>query len=162
MKGFKDWLNPKQHHSCSPTYGSLFGPDILLTSAYYEQFYKLSWFQLCLGRISITWSRAVHSYRVPNNPMFDANRWASKFIFCMWQITRQLWTFRNQLVHGSTVEETVSTQINLLHGKVTYHYNQYHENTAYILPRHEYLFTQCSLEDHLNTPVHIHSKHHLR
>jgi hypothetical protein len=149
MKGFMDWLNPTQHHSRSPTYGSLFGPDILLTSAYYEQFYKLSWFQLCLGRISITWSRAVQSYHGSTIPMFDANRWAAKLIFCLWQFTRQLWTFRNQLVHGSTVEETVSAQINLLHGKVAYHYNQYQENTAYVLPCYEYLFTQRSLEDRL-------------
>ncbi len=147
MKGFHDWFAPTSNHSRSPTYGSLFGPDILLTSAYYERFYKLSWFQLCLGRISLKWSQAVHSYHSSTSPMFDANRWAAKFIFCLWQFTKQLWTFRNQLVNGDTVEETVSAQLNLLHGKVTHHYNQYQESTAYVLPCHEYLFTQRSLED---------------
>ncbi len=46
MKGFQDWITPPLHRSRSPTYGSLFGPDILLMSAYYEQFHQLGWFNL--------------------------------------------------------------------------------------------------------------------
>jgi hypothetical protein len=34
MNGFHDWLSPSLHRSKAPTYGSLFGPNILLTSAY--------------------------------------------------------------------------------------------------------------------------------
>ncbi len=45
--------------SWDPTYGSLAGPDILLTNAYYEQFHKLGWFQFCLGRITLKWSHTV-------------------------------------------------------------------------------------------------------
>jgi hypothetical protein len=65
QKGFHDWLNQTTHCSRAHTYGSLFGPDILLTSAYYEQYHQLGWFQLCLGRISKTWSKAVSSYGTP-------------------------------------------------------------------------------------------------
>jgi hypothetical protein len=39
--------------------------------------------------------------------------------------------------------------MSLLHDKVTYLYRQYTENSSYILPRHEHLFTQRSLENRL-------------
>jgi hypothetical protein len=34
--------------SRAPTYGSVYGPDILLTSVYYEHLNQLGWFQFCL------------------------------------------------------------------------------------------------------------------
>jgi hypothetical protein len=71
MKGFKDWEEKPSGRSRAPTYGSLLGPDILLTSVYYEQFYQLGWFQLCLGRISHKWSQAVAAYHLQTCPTFD-------------------------------------------------------------------------------------------
>jgi hypothetical protein len=146
MKGFHDWLRPSPHRSKAPTYGSLFRPDILLMSAYYEQFHKLGWFQICLGQISLKWSQAVTSYQIPICPHFNGNRWAVAFITLMWKFTHQLWHHRNQLVHGETVDEAVSTQLSILHNKVTYQYQQYQNVSSYVLPRHEYLFTQHSLD----------------
>jgi len=52
LHGFRDWIDPPTVCYHTPTSGSLRGPDILLTEAYYEQFHQLSWFQLCLGRVS--------------------------------------------------------------------------------------------------------------
>jgi hypothetical protein len=69
LKGFKDWEEQPSGRSRAPTYGSLLGPDILLTSAYYEQFYRLGWFQLCLGHISHKWSQAVVAYHLHPCPM---------------------------------------------------------------------------------------------
>jgi hypothetical protein len=37
----------------------------------------------------------------------------------------------------------------LLHNKVKTHYNEYHKNPSYVLPRHEHLFTQQSLDQRL-------------
>jgi hypothetical protein len=108
MKGFQDWLNPVSIRSRAPTYGSVYGPDIFLTSAYYEQFHTLTWYQLCLGRISLNWSRAVSSYHASLIPNFDGPRWASAFISILWNFTRQLWHHRNQIVHGLTVDEIVN------------------------------------------------------
>jgi hypothetical protein len=118
------------------------GADILVTSAYYEQFHNLGWFQMCLGRISLQWHRAVAAYHVSTNPGHNADRWVVAFIHLLWQFTRQLWTHRNQIVHGATVEETASRQINQLHEKVKILYQNYQDEPSYILPRHEHLFNQ--------------------
>jgi hypothetical protein len=50
IQGFTHWLTPPVGRSRAPTTGSLVGPDVLLTAAYYEQFYELmlTWFQFCL------------------------------------------------------------------------------------------------------------------
>jgi hypothetical protein len=44
------------------------------------------------------------------------------------------------------VDKAVSTQLSILHNKVTYQYQQYQNISSYVLPRHEYLFTQRSLD----------------
>jgi uncharacterized protein with HEPN domain len=142
MKGFKDWEEKPSGRSRAHTYGSLLGPDILLTSAYYEQFYQLGWFQLCLGRISHQWSQAVVAYHLHTCPTFDDVRWATSFISLLWKFTQDLWKTRNQLVHEKTVEETVAIQLSVIHEKVTSLYRQYTEQPYYVLPWHEYLFTQ--------------------
>jgi hypothetical protein len=49
IQGFTRWLQPPAHRARAPTFGSLHGPDILLTQAYYEQFHQLSWYQFSLG-----------------------------------------------------------------------------------------------------------------
>jgi hypothetical protein len=122
------------------------GPDLLVTSAYYKQFYQIGWFQLCLGRISQLWSRAVTAYHKDTHPNYDGTHWAGNFIHLVWKFTRQLWNHRNQIVHGDTVESTVTRQIHTLQEKVRLLYQRNQEEPAYILPRHEYLFTQRPLE----------------
>jgi hypothetical protein len=149
MTGFKDWITPPQRRSRVSTFSSLMGPDTLVTSAYYEQFHRLGWFRLCLGRISLKWSRAAAAYHTSTHSTFNGDRWAAAFILLVWKITRQLWHHRNQIVHGAMVEEVVSTQLSALHDKVTQMYWQYQETPSCILPHHEYLFTKCSLEHRL-------------
>jgi hypothetical protein len=56
LHGFEDWLNPPSNCSRPPTYGSLRGPDIFLADAYCDQFHNITWYQFCLGRISIKWA----------------------------------------------------------------------------------------------------------
>lgn len=146
IQGFHHWVATPPGHSHAPTYGSLFCPDMILTGAYFEQFNQLGLFQVCLGRISKLWSRAVSSYHASTSPVFDTDRWATSFISLLWKFTRKMWNYRNQIVHGATVDEAVSTQMSLLHEKVTSLYNKYTENPSYVLPRHEYLFTQRTLQ----------------
>jgi hypothetical protein len=146
MNGFKDWIDPPSGRSRAPTYGSLHGPDVLLTSAYYEQYHQLGWFQLCLGRIGKLWSKAVSAYYANTCPKFDSGRWATSVIAIMWQFTKQLWLHRNQIIHGRTVDEAATNQMACLHDKVKFLYKQYEDNSSYVLPRHEYLFTQRPLD----------------
>jgi hypothetical protein len=80
MKGFQDWITPSPVRSQAPTYGSLRGPGVILTSAYYEQFHQLGWFQLCLGRLSKRWSNALSAYYANTSPNFDSEQWVTSFI----------------------------------------------------------------------------------
>jgi hypothetical protein len=47
MHGFRDWIHPPRR-SRAPTAGSVRPLDIILTQAYHEQIYQISWYQLCL------------------------------------------------------------------------------------------------------------------
>jgi hypothetical protein len=150
MHGFQEWLSPPPHRSRAPTYGSLLKADILVTSAYYEQFHHLGWFSLCLGRISKTWSKAVAEYQANMQLQVKKDNWSVHFISLIWDFTRTLWNNRNQIIYGSTTDEAVSHQMSILHSKVRNLYQQYHEDHQIILPRHAYLFTHRSLEQCLN------------
>jgi hypothetical protein len=133
--------------SKSPVYGSLHGPNIILTSAYYEQDHQLGWFQFCLGRISTLWSKAVEAYVPDKHTPLDTAQWSSQLITIVWAFTRNLWQHRNEIVHGSTIEETVRLQMATLHDKVQQHFAAFVENPSYVLQRHQ--LTQKPLEARL-------------
>jgi hypothetical protein len=148
-QGFQDWLFPPAMRSKSPVYGSLHGPDIILTSAYYEHFHQLGWFQFFLGRSSTLWSKAVEAYLSDRHTPLDTAQWSSQLVTILWAFTRNLWQHQNKIVHGSTIEEAVCLQMATLHDKVRHHFAAFVENPSYVLQRHQFLFTQKPLEARL-------------
>jgi len=96
LQGFAHWLTPTHHQSKAPTAGSLRGPDILLTSAYYEQYHTLGRYQCCLGRITNNWQQAVAAYYKMDRKTLDAAHWSSLFIVALWRYTKTLWQHRNE------------------------------------------------------------------
>jgi len=136
LQVFHYWLKPITTRSRAPTVGSLAGPDILLTSAYHEQFHTLSWYQCCLGRISCKWRQAVVAYCNQAHQNMDAANWAPLFIAALWWFTKGAWQFRNQIVHGSDLEEATKLALATLSEKVTTHYRAFEADPNYVLPRH--------------------------
>jgi len=120
MQGFKDWLSPPTTRSRAPTFGSLNGPDKMLMSACHEQFHKLSWFLFCLGHVSIKWAKAVVAYHVHTSPV-DPLHWTTTLIMALWKFTRNMWTNRNQVVHGVTVQEAAEKEMQWLHDLIWDH-----------------------------------------
>jgi hypothetical protein len=106
LHGILEWLHSDRPSSQShaPTSGSLQGPDIILTSAYTEQFQSLGWYQLCLDRASRKWSQAINQY-VKQEKGTGINReyWSSLLISILWKFTKHMGAHRNQIVHGQTV-----------------------------------------------------------
>jgi len=145
MHGFTAWLHPSQRHS-APTAGSVHPLHIMLTQAYHEQFYKVGWYQLCLGRISKKWSKVINLQWGPTTPKSNTEYWASHFIMALWQ---WMWKHWNQLVHRHSCQEKAKIMLHNLHTQVSDHYAAYHNDSSYVLPRHNYLFKQRSLEDRL-------------
>jgi hypothetical protein len=141
MYGFQVWLTPPSQCIHAPTFGSLQGPDILLTQAFYEQFHQLSWMQFCLGHISQKWARATQAYQT-DRPPNDIMYWVTQVIHQLWIFTRNMWKHRNEIVHGATAEEAANIILRRLTAQVELHYQAYHDNPSYVLPRHSHLFTQ--------------------
>jgi hypothetical protein len=82
--------------------------------------------------------------------------WASSFITALWKYIKNLWGYRNQILHGATTEEVANILIAQLHTEVTNHYTQFSLNYSYVLPRHSYLFTQSPLATRLTLPyIHL-------
>ena len=90
MQGFDHWSSPPQSRSRAPAYGSLLGPDILLSTAYYEQFHQLGWFQLCLGRATASWAKTVETYH-PSLKTFNKTNWLANLVTFLWRFTRNMW-----------------------------------------------------------------------
>jgi hypothetical protein len=81
LHGFHCWSNEvSSSHPCSLVAGSTRSPDIVLTSAFHEQYHTLSWFQFCLGRISKKWAAPARGYM----PSIDAPLWSSLLVSILW------------------------------------------------------------------------------
>lgn len=150
IHGFTQWTrDPTQIQVRALTAGSLRGPDAVLTSAFREQFIGIGWYHMCLGRISRLWASAVLQYQSPSSPMDGGIPWASQLLAALWQYSRALWKFWNEVVHGATVEEQAARQLASLRHAITTHYQAFDTNPTIILPRLHFLFVSRSLEDRL-------------
>jgi hypothetical protein len=131
LHGFSDWLlgHRQSSRSHALTVGSLHGSDMLLTTAYTEQFHSIGWFQFCLGRISKKWSQAVHMYvKQGTGKDIDQAYWSSMLINIIWHFTKLMWKHRNQIVHGKTVEDQVAVILQQLCDKAQAYYASYQED----------------------------------
>jgi hypothetical protein len=154
--GTEQWINNQAaaHHTVhAPTVGSLRGPDILLTAAFTEQYQSIGWYHLLMGRLNTTWSAAVAMYRkVPNDPQ-SSTTWTTQAILCLWKYTRNLWNYRNTVVHGATDQEVADKIRATIAEKVTDFYNQYRNTPHFILRQHHYLFKSRTLQQHLQLDI---------
>jgi hypothetical protein len=87
----------------------------------------------------------------PTSTSIQGESWVSSLIQALWQFTREMWSNRNHIVHGATVEEVAAILLPQLQEKVQEQFEAYTNTPGYVLPRHEYLFTQCSLPQRLNS-----------
>jgi len=58
-----------------------------------------------------------------------------------------MWSHRNTIVHGETVEAAYKKELDWLFHQVEHHYEQFHTTPSYVLPHHAYLFESCTLLD---------------
>ena len=146
--GFSIWTkDPTTTQARAPTAGSLRGPDAILTTAFREQFHEIGWYHMCLGRISKLWASALCQYKHPSPPLDGGLHWVSQSILALWQYSRDLWKFRNEIVHGATVEAQAARRISTLRDTITMHYEAYATHSTIILPRHQFLFESRPLEE---------------
>jgi hypothetical protein len=136
----------------APTAGSLNSGDILLTTAFTEQYHSIGWYHFTLGRISSKWDAAVRCYRGQLDNLAMTNVWATQAILLMWQYMRSIWTHRNSVVHGKDSEEAASRLLQHLHQEVERLYEEFRVNPAMLLSRHHHLFTSRTLEQRLRMP----------
>jgi hypothetical protein len=128
--GFMEWLHPSQNRVTATTFGSIKGPDILATMAFYDQYAKIGWYQFCLGRISKNWAMAFNAYQTPSHHNAGLH-WSSQLIASLWIFTRKMWAHRNQIIHGATASEAATNEIRTLQEKISSHYTAYETNSNY-------------------------------
>jgi len=116
---------------------------VVLTSAFYEQYNNIGWYQFCLGRPSKKWVAAIRQYSLDGKTRDFEEYWMSLLIAPLWRYYHPLWKNRNEQVHKTTVAAQASQ---MMHAKTRGYYDQYAMNPTMILPCHEYLFTSKTLE----------------
>jgi hypothetical protein len=133
--------------------GSLQGPQVLLTAAFTDQFHSTEWQHLLMGRLSKHWGASVAMLRKePNNTSMQA-RWTATAITFLWKYLRSVWAYQNMIVHGSNDQEMAAKIRKASANKVKEYYNTFKTTPTFILSHHKYLFTGCSLDQHLKLDI---------
>jgi hypothetical protein len=135
LHGFSEWLTiTPSGRPWAHTVGSLHPADILLTSAFHEQFHSITtWYQFCLGRIIKKWALALSEYTRTSSPAPDPDFWASLLIDQLWIFILSMWRHRNQIVHGTTIEDQAQKLLDRLRQLVMNYYQQFAEDPSIIL-----------------------------
>jgi hypothetical protein len=152
LHGTRAWINYDPHHPRhirAPVAGSLRAADVLLTSAFHEQFHTIGWFHLFLGRISTKWDDAVRAYSLREGRILTANHWSSQAIHFLWRFTRSMWAHRNGIVHGVDAQSAAARILQDLQDRVRTLYKEYDDNPQMILSTHSHLFTSRTLDQRL-------------
>lgn len=150
LHGFSAWLTPDSSHARAHTFGSLLTAGIALTSAFYEQYHKLGWYQTCWGRITRGWSKALEEYNIQAGTTLESQYWSSSLIENLRVLTMGLWRHRNQIEHGDSIEEQARVLLTTLQNQVMDLYSEFSTNPSFILLRHHYLFEHRTLAERLD------------
>jgi hypothetical protein len=139
--------NPASCQAWSLTAGSLQGPDAVLTvAAFHEQGREIGRLHFSLGRISQKWASAARQYdTLPHQPEADF-QWTSLLIAALWRYTKSLWYYRNEIVHGATVEEQAQCRLAALQNRII-DYTEFQNNDHLVLQRHQNLFTAKTADE---------------
>jgi hypothetical protein len=73
----------------------------------YKQQTTLGWNHFVRGRMNIEWGDITNNHLATKpNHSFNAEHWGAKLIAIHWKHMLELWSIRNQEVHGETPEQT--------------------------------------------------------
>jgi hypothetical protein len=76
----------------------------LLTTAFHEQFYSIGWFHFQLGCLSKHWGKAYKDLTLDATDG-STQRWMSTVISQTWKYIGDIWSLRNEIVHGAMAED---------------------------------------------------------
>jgi hypothetical protein len=153
LHGVQKWTTEVPSNQVrSLTMGSLKASDVVLTSAFTEQFHTIGWLQLMLGRLSKKWEMAYTHYKSIPSAQFYKNNWSTSFNPHIWEYTHSLWQHRNGILHGLSSEQCAEKILTKLQMEVSCLYESILANPDKLLPWHLGLIKDNSLERLLNLP----------
>lgn len=153
LHGIQKWTTEVPSNQVrSLTIGSLKAGDVVLTSAFTEQFHTIGWLQLLLGRLSNKWELAYTHYKGISSHQSYKTNWSTSFIPHIWEYTHSLWQHRNGILHGLSFKQCAEKILTKLRMEVSCLYESILENPDKLLPRHLGLIKDNSLERLLNLP----------
>ena len=119
----------------------------------FEMQSEIGWDELLRGRLCLQWSELVERHnrqrRTPRSVSRQA--WETSVIHAILQLFLRTWQQRNDLIHGATDAEQAEILNRSIDDKIRHEYS--HQQT--ILPQHQPLFSQFTLQTRLQFPLHL-------
>ncbi len=144
LHGVESWANSPDKEDPTPLYrGSIQPEDIALVQAFQDQ-NTIGWDHLHRGRISKWWRVA---FLCGKGPSLRVDPWAKELVRALWEYSKTLWTYRNGVVHGATVEEEILRDREKLGQQVDDAFNQFQRDPFIVSPQFSFLFTKKSKDD---------------
>jgi hypothetical protein len=85
------------------TAGSLCPADMMLMMAFHEQLHNTGWYHACLGHLASNRNRQYPSMTPPLSPIVISHL-ASILVNVMWKFVSAMWSQRNSVVNGDTID----------------------------------------------------------
>lgn len=127
------------------TYGSVLPQDILITSAYCE-LTQLGWDQLMHGCMSSCWGRAYVYITKSSSLIQDAQKWEKQVIQLLWNLSLNIWNYRNKDLHGHDTADALARCTSALHDQVEALHTAFQTDPHIVSYNDQYLFDKSSGE----------------
>jgi hypothetical protein len=136
---FSRFLEHPHHPNIhAPTHDSVLPIHVAATQCYVEQT-SLNWIQFLGGRVSKKW-RALYCKIQPGTQGQKSKLWTKNLILLLWNLSLDIWKYRNDTMHGSTKQEQAIIEKNQLVCTIRELYEKYRDD-PYIVPWNQtYLF----------------------
>jgi hypothetical protein len=107
---------------CAPSYGSFHPNDISITQAFSEQSRTLGWSSFLRGCISKLWGSAFLKLQRFNASCPSTSiHWMHRVILALLDYSSAIWSFRNGVLHGHTMGETVDCDMATIDADIRMH-----------------------------------------
>jgi hypothetical protein len=110
-----------------PPLHELIDENIPFLKEAYEEQEQLGWEHMVRGRWSIKWGEAYNCSKTDtegNSVRTTAEKWGKDLIVLTWQLIWDIWTLRNEDVHGTTAPESNKIAKNKLIDKLVWLHKQ--------------------------------------
>jgi hypothetical protein len=139
MSGIHQWESGQTIRS--PSRGSVTLVNTLLPNAFTEQT-TMRWENFVKGRITSAWRVVFEAMHTSKRPAEASRTWSKQLIHALWDYSRQLWAFRNSILHGQDLQDKRQKDKEKLRGKVEALFDIHANDPLFITQAMNHLFNK--------------------